>query len=118
CKEGRRWTRWMSFFKWLGGAFDEEEAPRPQDRPPDFDFQQYGARPCSRNANHAPMSGRAIIEHDPGPSNMRVNTIIIETTNSNNFDQIMSKQELELYTAYIRTMCKPKDKKIHPANVP
>src|SRR5215471_1460114 len=125
----------MSLFKRLGGASVEKEAPHPQDRPPDLDALQLdartydpgidhipGARSCSQNLGLAPktrsfdfsaiyssMSRRAIVEHDPDPSNMRINVIVIETVNNLDFDQIMSKQELELYTAYIRTMYKRKD---------
>lgn len=83
-----------------------EHEPCPKTRP--FDF----------SAIYASMSRHAIIEHDPGPSYMRVNTIMIETKNDLDFDRVMSKRELELYTAYIRMMYKREYKKIHPANIP
>jgi len=44
--------------------------------------------------------------------------ITIETTDNNEFEAIMKKQELEEYSAYVETMYKRKDKKILPTNVP
>ena len=64
------------------------------------------------------MTRRVVIEHDPGPSNVRINTMTIEIMNDHNFDEIMTKQELEEYVAQVKMMYKRKDKKIHPANVP
>ena len=87
--------------------------PRPQDRPPDYDKQ---------HMQH--LERRQIIQHDPGPTTIEINTITIETTNdeemTNNeeFDEIMTKQELEKYVAQVSTMYKRKDKKILPMNVP
>ena len=57
-------------------------------------------------------------DHDWGPTNVRVNTITIETANGGDYEDIMTKRELERYLAQVRTMYKRKDKKIRPANVP
>jgi len=59
-----------------------------------------------------------LFDHDPGPPEIQVNTITIETTDSNEFEAIMKKQELEEYSAYVETMYKRKDKKILPTNAP
>ena len=39
-------------------------------------------------------------------------------TNTNQFGEIMTKQQLEKYLAYVKMMYKRKDKKIRPVNVP
>jgi hypothetical protein len=85
--------------------------PRPQDRPPDYDIQHIQHSDLS--TNHAPMTQRMLIEHDPGPSNIQVNTITIETINGNEFEQIMTKQELEKYAAQVSTMNKRKANKAY-----
>jgi len=59
-----------------------------------------------------------LFDHGPGPPEIQVNMITIETTDNNEFEAIMKKQELEEYSAYVETMYKRKDKKILPANVP
>jgi hypothetical protein len=56
-------------------------------------------------------------DHDWSPD-VRVNTITIETANGGDYEDIMTKRELEKYAAQVRTMYKRKDKKIRPANVP
>src|SRR5208282_5161739 len=89
------------------------EAPHLQDRPPDFNIghsdtiftkaynldtdHALGARPCNLSMNHAPMRRHAVIEHNPGPPNVLINTITIETANDNEFEEIMSQQELKEY---------------------
>ena len=55
-------------------------------------------------------------EHDPGPA-IQVNSVKIES-GGNEYDQIMSKRELEQYVGHVRTRYKRKDKKIRPANIP
>ena len=47
-----------------------------------------------------------------------VTTIMIETANGSDYEDIMTKRELERYVAQVRTMYKRKDKKFRPANVP
>jgi hypothetical protein len=84
-------------------------------RPSDFEVGE--TRSCSSNLARA-QSERMLPEHGPGPPNMQVNMVTIETENGNEFDQIMTKKELQEYTASVRTMHKRKDKKVLPANVP
>ncbi len=62
CKASR-WKYRISFFKRLGGASAEEEAPRSQDRPPDL-----GARPRYSIPNDAlgALSCYSTINHAPG----------------------------------------------------
>jgi len=42
----------------------------------------------------------------------------METTNGGDYEDILTKLELEKYAAQVRTMYKREDKKIRPANVP
>lgn len=67
---------------------------------------------------HVPLAQHIQTEHGPGPPSMQVNTISIEATNGDGFEEVMTRQELQEYTAHIRTMYKRKGKKILPANVP
>ena len=66
----------------------------------------------------SPPTRHMLFDHDPGPPEIQVDMITIETTDNNEFEAIMKKQELEEYSAYVETMYKRKDKKILPANVP
>jgi hypothetical protein len=64
-----------------------------------------------------------LFDYDPGPlgtvgpSNVRINAIVIERRNDD-FRDVMTKKQLEEYVAHINTMYKRKDKKVLPANVP
>ena len=78
---------------------------------------------CYSDVNHGPSTSDTLnaaryspAEHDPGPA-ILVNSVKIEL-GGGEYDQIMSKRELEQYVANVRTRYKRKDKKIHPANVP
>jgi len=56
-----------------------------------------------------------LVKHDSGLA-IQVNSAKIKLS-SDKYDQIMSKWELEHYTAHVRIQYKRKDKKIHLANV-
>ena len=57
-------------------------------------------------------------DYDPGPSDVQANTVTIETRSGDQFNEIMTKQQLARYAAQVKTMYKRKDKKIRPANIP
>ena len=92
----------------------EKEAPHPQDRPPDLTDRSFSKDDAPRHSLSTIRTSDN--EHDPGP--IQINTITIERTNSNDYYQIMTKQQLRKYMAEVKTMYKRKDKKIRPANVP
>ena len=76
-------------------------------------------RSCSSSSTYVPNTRPILCDyHGPGLPSTEVSTITIETINGNEFDQIMTKRELQDYIASVRTMHKRKDKKILPANVP
>ena len=76
-------------------------------------------RSCSSSSTYVPDTRPILCEHHgPGPPSTEVYMITIETINDDEFEEIMTRQELLDYVASIRTMHKRKDKKILPANVP
>lgn len=58
---------------------------------------------------HAPIARLTLFDHDPGPSNVQINAIVIETINDR-FHDVMTKQYLEEYVAHVNTMYKRKDR--------
>ena len=101
--------------KSLRGASVGEEVHRPQDRPPDRKLCQSDIMTtrqlCNFSMVYAPIAWSMPIEHDPGPL-IQVNTLTIETTNGDEYNEIMIKRELEEYVTHVNTMYKRKDKKV------